>query len=75
MIGGALARLAVAAGLDVVLSNSRGPETLAGLVAELGEHARAATPVEAARAGDLVVATVPLHAYDRLPAPPWRARP
>lgn len=68
MIGGGLARLAVAAGLDVVLSNSRGPRTLAGLVAELGGHARAATPEEAARAGDLVVATVPLKAYDRLPA-------
>lgn len=68
MIGGALARLAVAAGLDVVLSNSRGPETLAGLVAELGARARAATPEEAAQAGDLVVATVPLNAYDRLPA-------
>ncbi|MFJ2176909.1 NADPH-dependent F420 reductase [Streptomyces sp. NPDC087851] len=66
MIGSALARLAVAAGLNVVLSNSRGPETLADLVAELGEHARAATPAEAARAGDLVVATIPLRAYTRL---------
>ncbi|MFE7839364.1 NADPH-dependent F420 reductase [Streptomyces sp. NPDC057474] len=68
MIGGALARLAVAAGLDVVLSNSRGPETLADLVGELGDRARAATPAEAARAGDLVVATIPLHAYARLSA-------
>ncbi|MDX3102632.1 NADPH-dependent F420 reductase [Nonomuraea angiospora] len=68
MIGGTVARLAVAAGIDVVLSNSRGPESLADLVAELGEHASAATPAEAARAGDLVVATIPLHAYDRLPA-------
>ncbi|MFF0014592.1 NADPH-dependent F420 reductase [Streptomyces sp. NPDC005374] len=67
MIGGVVARLAVAAGLDVVVSNSRGPETLAGLVAELGERARAATPEEAARAGDLVVVAVPLKAYDRLP--------
>ena len=67
-IGGTLARLAVAAGLEVVLSNSRGPETLTGLVTELGEHARAATPAEAAAAGDLVVASLPLHAYDRLPA-------
>ncbi|MFE2038700.1 NAD(P)-binding domain-containing protein [Streptomyces scopuliridis] len=58
MIGGAPARLAVAAGLDVVLSNSSGPEALSGLVAELGEHARAATPAEAARAGDLVAATI-----------------
>ncbi|MFF4250430.1 NADPH-dependent F420 reductase [Streptomyces sp. NPDC001663] len=68
MIGSALARLAVAVGLDVVVSNSRGPETLADLVTELGDRARAATPAEAAHAGDLVVATVPLHAYDRLPA-------
>ncbi|MEV0558655.1 NAD(P)-binding domain-containing protein [Streptomyces sp. NPDC050597] len=67
MIGGALARLAVAAGLNVVVSNSRGPDTLGDLVAELGKRARAALPAEAARAGDLVVATVPLHAYDRLP--------
>ncbi|MET7331236.1 NAD(P)-binding domain-containing protein [Nonomuraea sp. NPDC005650] len=68
MIGGVVARLAVASGVDVVLSNSRGPESLADLVAELGEHATAATPAEAARAGDLVVATIPLHAYDQLPA-------
>lgn len=68
MIDGALARLAVGAGLDVVLGNSRGPETLADLVTELGEHARAATPVEVAQACDLVVATIPLNAYDRLPA-------
>ncbi|MER5179276.1 NADPH-dependent F420 reductase [Streptomyces sp. NPDC002896] len=68
MIGGALARLAVAAGMDVVVSNSRGPETLADLVAELGERARAATPDEAAQAGDLVVATIPLNAYAQLPA-------
>ncbi|MEW1722555.1 NADPH-dependent F420 reductase [Streptomyces sp. NPDC093109] len=67
-IGSALARLAVAAGLDVVLSNSRGPETLADLVAELGPRARAATPVEAAEAGDLVVATILLGAHEQLPA-------
>jgi predicted dinucleotide-binding enzyme len=62
-----LARLAVAAGLDVVLSNSRGPETLAELVSELGDHVRAATPAEAAQAGNLVVATIPLGAYAQLP--------
>jgi predicted dinucleotide-binding enzyme len=67
-IGSALARLAVAAGRDVVLSNSRGPDTLAEVVAELGAHARAASPAEAARAGDLVVAAVPFNAYRQLPA-------
>ncbi|ACU36931.1 NADPH-dependent F420 reductase [Actinosynnema mirum] len=68
MIGGTLARQAVARGMEVVLSNSRGADSLAELVAELGPRARAATPAEAARAGDLVVATVPLHALDQLPA-------
>ena len=73
-IGVALARLAIAAGLDVVLSNSRDPETLADLVAELGEHARAAVPAEAADVGDLIVATVPLHAYNHLPAGALRGK-
>lgn len=69
-VGGILARLAVAAGLDVVLSNSRGPESLAGLVAELGPRARAATVAEAAEAGDLVVVSIPLGAYEQIPAEP-----
>ncbi|WP_433187499.1 NADPH-dependent F420 reductase [Actinoallomurus sp. CA-150999] len=68
MIGSALAGLAVASGLNVVVSNSRAPETLAELVAGLGDGARAATPEEAARSGDLVVATIPLKNYARLPA-------
>lgn len=66
-IGSQLARLAVANGYDVVLSNSRGPETLRGLVEELGDHARAATPAEAASAGDIVVVTTPLAAEATLP--------
>jgi hypothetical protein len=67
-IGSAVAKLAVDAGFDVVLSNSRGPETLADLVAELGPHARAASGAEAAAAGDLVLVSVPLLAYPSLPA-------
>ena len=69
-IGGNLARLAVAAGLDVVVSNSRSPETLADLVAELGENASAATADEAAAAGEWVVVSVPLHAYSQIPVEP-----
>ncbi|MEU7868766.1 NAD(P)-binding domain-containing protein [Dactylosporangium sp. NPDC049140] len=69
-IGGTVARLAIAAGYDVVLSNSRGPETLADLVAELGPRARAARSAEAAAAGDIVVVTVPLRAYRDVPAEP-----
>jgi NAD(P)H dehydrogenase (quinone) len=69
-IGSALARLAVDAGYDVVLSNSRGPETLSDLVEQLGPHTRAATSAEAAAAGDLVVVTVPLKAYRDIPVEP-----
>jgi predicted dinucleotide-binding enzyme len=67
MVGVGVAHRAVDAGLDVVLSNSRGPETLADLVSELGHRAHAATAAEAARAADLVVAAVPLAAHERLP--------
>jgi 8-hydroxy-5-deazaflavin:NADPH oxidoreductase len=69
-IGSTLARLAIDAGYDVVLSNSRGPETLADLVAQLGPKARAATAEEAAAAGDLAVVTVPLKAYRDVPVAP-----
>jgi hypothetical protein len=66
-IGSTVARLAVDAGIDVVIANSRGPATLADLVADLGPHARAASAEEAARKGDLVVLTVPLKALGDLP--------
>jgi predicted dinucleotide-binding enzyme len=66
-IGGTLARLAVDAGLDVVLSNSRGPHTLSDLVDELGPQARAATPARAAAAGDWVVVTIPVGAIGTVP--------
>ena len=69
-IGSAIARLAIAAGHQVVLSNSRGPETLADLAAELGTAASAATSEEAAAAGDIVVVTVPVNAFPDLPAAP-----
>ncbi|MEV4507454.1 NAD(P)-binding domain-containing protein [Dactylosporangium sp. NPDC049525] len=69
-IGGTVARLAVAAGYDVVLSNSRGPETLQDLVAELGPRARAASAADAAAAGDIVVVSVPFKAYAAVPAEP-----
>jgi hypothetical protein len=68
MIGGTVARLSVAAGHYVVLSNSREPETLKDLVGELGPLATAATGQQAATAGDIVVVSVPVKAYDSLPA-------
>src|SRR6185503_62662 len=69
-IGSQVARLAVANGYRVVISNSRGPETLAALVAELGPNARAATSTDAAKAGDIVVVTVPLKNYRDVPVEP-----
>jgi predicted dinucleotide-binding enzyme len=69
-IGSQVARLAVAQGYDVVMSNSRGPDTLRALIDELGPRARAATADEAARAGDLVVVSVPLKNYRAVPIEP-----
>ena len=69
-IGSQIARLAVARGYYVVISNSRGPATLSGLVTELGPRARAATAAEAAQAGDIVVVTVPLKNYRQVPVAP-----
>jgi predicted dinucleotide-binding enzyme len=65
-IGSTIARLAVDHGHEVTLSNSRGPETLAGLVEDLGERASAGTTAEAAGA-DVVVVTIPLRAYRDVP--------
>ncbi|AMM21548.1 NADP oxidoreductase [Frondihabitans sp. PAMC 28766] len=66
-IGMTVARLAVRAGHRVVLSNSRGPETLVGAVAELGAQATAAASVDAASAADIVVISVPVTAFGNLP--------
>lgn len=67
-IGSQIARMAVQLGYDVVIGNSRGPETLADLVEELGPRARAATAAQAGAAGDFAVVTIPLMNYRRLPA-------
>jgi predicted dinucleotide-binding enzyme len=69
-IGGTVARLAAAAGYRVVLSNSRGPQTLQDLAAEIGPRASAGTVEQAAEQGDIVVVAVPLRAYRDVPAPP-----
>ena len=69
-IGSQVARLAVRSGYNVVISNSRGPETLSGLIAELGPSARAGTAMEAAQSGDIVVVSVPLKNYRTVPVEP-----
>src|SRR5436190_6162841 len=75
MIGGTVARLSLAAGHRVVMSNSRGPETLQDLVAELGPLATAATAAQAAEAGDLVVVSIPVKAISDVPAKPLAGKP
>jgi len=75
MIGGTVARLSLAAGHRVVMSNSRGPETLQELVAELGPLAAAATCGQAAEAGDLVVVAIPVRAIGDVPAKPLAGKP
>lgn len=66
-IGTALARNLVALGHDVALSNSRGPDTLADAVAELGPLAQAVTTEEAIDFADVLVVTVPLKVVPSLP--------
>jgi hypothetical protein len=67
-VGSNIARAAIASGYEVVIANSRGPETLGRLVKELGPSARAASAAEAAAAGDFVVVAVPLKLLNDMPA-------
>jgi predicted dinucleotide-binding enzyme len=69
-IGSQLARLGVQHGYTIVISNSRGPETLTDLIEEIGDGATAATAQEAGEAGDIVVVTVPLKNIDGVPVAP-----
>lgn len=74
-IGQALAHQLTQAGYHIIFSNSRGPESLAAVVRELGARAKAGTREEAALA-DVVVLAVPWHqvsaALSGLPA--WNGR-
>jgi 8-hydroxy-5-deazaflavin:NADPH oxidoreductase len=69
-VGTNLAQAAIAHGYDVVLSNMQGPDSLAVLVKELGPHARAATPAEAAAAGDFAIVAIPITTVDQIPVEP-----
>ncbi|HVJ37732.1 MAG TPA: NAD(P)-binding domain-containing protein, partial [Stenotrophomonas sp.] len=64
-IGRTLARQLSALGHQVLIANSRGPESLATLAEETG--ASAATSDQAARAHDVVIITVPEKAVPQLP--------
>jgi predicted dinucleotide-binding enzyme len=65
-IGGTLTRRLSELGHQVFVANSRGPETLAELAAQTG--ATPVTATEAARAGELVIVTIPEGKIPDLPA-------
>ena len=67
-IGATAARLFVAAGHKVALSNSRGPQTLQDTVKELGPQAQAVTVAEAAQYSEITLIAIPLGKYKSLPA-------
>src|ERR671912_2768961 len=65
-IGGTLARRLSGLGHEVSVANSRGPASLAALAKETG--ATPATVEQAARAGDVVIVTIPMKNVPRLPS-------
>jgi predicted dinucleotide-binding enzyme len=65
MIGGTLARRLATLGHEVVIANSRGPDTIRELAADVG--ATAVTVAEAARRGEIVIVTIPQRAVADLP--------
>jgi hypothetical protein len=69
-VGSAVSTAAVERGYEVLISNSREPETLRKFVEELGPLARMGSPTEAAEFGDIVLIAVPFHAYQILPVGP-----
>lgn len=67
-VGSTAAQNFVEAGHEVMISNSRGPETLTDLVDELGSNAHAGTVSEAADFSEVVMEAIPFNAYESLPA-------
>ena len=67
-IGATAARLFAEAGHEVVISNSRGPETLSDVVQEIGGRAQAVTIEGAADFGEVVLEAIPFGRYEDLPA-------
>jgi predicted dinucleotide-binding enzyme len=73
-IGATAARLFIKAGHEIAIANSRGAETLADLVADLGENAQAASIEEAARFGEIVLIAIPFGKYETLPVNAFRGK-
>ena len=73
-IGRAAATRLVSAGHEVMISNSRGPETLSELEQTLGQSAHAGTAEQAAEFGEVVLVAIPLAGIGELPVDALRGR-
>jgi predicted dinucleotide-binding enzyme len=69
-VGSQIARAAITNGQEIVIANSRGPETLTALIDELGAAAHAATAADAGESGDFVIVAVPLKLVNDIPVGP-----
>ncbi|MEM7736350.1 MAG: NAD(P)-binding domain-containing protein [Deinococcota bacterium] len=67
-IGSSLAHLCAEAGYPVMISNSRGPETLQDLISEVGNGVQAGTAEDAASFGEVVIEAIPFKHVQSLPA-------
>jgi predicted dinucleotide-binding enzyme len=69
-VGSNLARAASAHGYEVLVSNTQGPDSLAGLASELAPHARATTPAAAAAECDFAIVAIPITTIGQVPVEP-----
>ena len=73
-VGKTIARHLISAGHEVVISNSKGPESLEGIVGELGPLARAATKEEAVQCDLIILCVHWLHAQEALKGITWNGQ-
>lgn len=66
-IGGNAAKLFAKAGHEIAIANSRKPETLKGLIDEIGGNAKAVMIEEAAKFGEITFVSIPFGKYKELP--------
>jgi len=72
MIARAVAAVAIKHGHEVMVSNTRTPDTLFSLTGSLG--CKAGSPREAAEFGEIVLVAIPLKAYQTIPVAPLKGK-
>jgi predicted dinucleotide-binding enzyme len=73
-VGETLARLLAGHGHVIAIANTRGPNSLRELVAELGGRVRAGTVTEVAIGGEVVILAIPFGRHQELPVEPFRRK-